>query len=113
MKMAALADGSYRGILRTDIDQRLVELARAGDVAAFEAIVVRYREPLLWHCRRMLTPAEAEDAVQEAFLAACRSINHTGPELRLRGWLFRIAHNAAVGILRRRARWRPWKGPRR
>ena len=100
--MAALADRRHMGCCRTETDQRLVEFARRGDVAAFEAIVLRYQEPLLRHCRRMLTPAEAEDAVQEAFLAAYRSINQTGPELRLGGWLFRIAHNAAVGILRRR-----------
>ena len=100
--MAALADRRHMGCCRTETDQRLVEFARRGDVAAFEAIVLRYQEPLLRHCRRMLTPAEAEDAVQEAFLAAYRSINQTGPELRLGGSLFRIAHNAAVGILRRR-----------
>jgi RNA polymerase sigma factor (sigma-70 family) len=86
----------------TDSDQRLVELARDGSVAAFEAIVLRYQAPLLRHCRQMLTPAEAEDAVQEAFLAAFRTIRRTGPDLRLGGWLFRIAHNAALGILRRR-----------
>ena len=100
--MAALADRRHMGCCRTETDQRLVEFARRGDVAAFEAIVLRYQEPLLRRCRRMLTPTEAEDAVQEAFLAAYRSINQTGPELRLGGWLFRIAHNAAVGILRRR-----------
>ncbi len=105
--MAALTDRSQRGCCRTETDQRLVEFARRGDVAAFEAIVLRYQEPLLRHCRRMLTPAEAEDAVQEAFLAAYRSIDRTGPELRLGGWLFRIAHNAALGILRRRVSTAP------
>ena len=107
MGMAALTDRSHRGICRTETDQRLVELARSGEVAAFEAIVLRYQGPLLRHCRRMLTPAEAEDAVQEAFLAAYRSIGRTGPELRLGGWLFRIAHNAALGILRCRVSTAP------
>jgi RNA polymerase sigma factor (sigma-70 family) len=102
--MSALAyrSRSRKECLSAESDQRLVELARGGSVDAFEAIVLRYRQPLLRHCRRMLTPAEAEDAVQEAFLAAHRTIARTSPELRLGGWLFRIAHNASLGILGRR-----------
>ena len=100
--MTVPTDRSQRRCFRGESEQRLVKLARGGDVAAFEAIVVRYQEPLLRHCRRMLTPAEAEDAVQEAFLAAYRTINRTAPDLRLGAWLFRIAHNAALGILGRR-----------
>ncbi len=100
--MAVLTDRSQSRCVGVESEQHLVELARGGSVAAFEVIVLRYQEPLLRHCRRMLTPTEAEDAVQEAFLAAFRTIDRTGPDLRLGGWLFRIAHNAALGILRRR-----------
>jgi RNA polymerase sigma factor (sigma-70 family) len=100
--MAAVADYHHKQDFCGESDQRLVDFARGGSVEAFEAIVLRYRQPLLRHCRRMLTPAEAEDAVQEAFLAAYRSIDRTRPELRLGAWLFRIAHNAALGILGRR-----------
>jgi hypothetical protein len=39
-------------LLRTQTDERLVALAAAGHERAFEAIVERYRRPLLRHCRR-------------------------------------------------------------
>ena len=53
-------------LLRTQSDERLVALARAGHERAFEAIVERYRRPLLRACRRILPEARAEDALQQA-----------------------------------------------
>ena len=53
-------------LLRTQSDERLVALARAGHDRAFEAIVERYRRPLLRACRRILPEARAEDALQQA-----------------------------------------------
>jgi RNA polymerase sigma factor (sigma-70 family) len=100
--MVVLAQRPPGPYVRDESDQQLVELARAGDADAFEAIVVRYRQQLLRHCRRMLPAAEAEDAVQDAFINAYRAIGQTQGELQLGAWLFRIAHNAAVGIIRRR-----------
>lgn len=41
-------------VLRTQSDERLVDLAREGSEAAFEAIVVRYRAPLLRYCAGVL-----------------------------------------------------------
>ncbi len=42
-------------LLRSQSDGRPVDLARAGNDAAFEAIVARYRRPLMRHCPRMLS----------------------------------------------------------
>jgi RNA polymerase sigma factor (sigma-70 family) len=87
-------------LLHTQSDERLVDLARAGNDRAFEAIAARYRRPLLRFCRRLLPPERAEDAVQQTFLNAYRAIGAGGGELNLRPWLYRIAHNASVSLLR-------------
>src|SRR5207248_1745737 len=78
----------------------LVDLTRAGNARAFEAIVSRYRKPLLRYCGGLLPPERAEDAVQQAFLNAYRAIVAGESELRLRPWLYRIAHNASLNLLR-------------
>src|SRR6187401_3473624 len=87
-------------LLRTQSDERLVALARAGHERAFEAIVDRYRRPLVRACRRVLSEARAEDAVQQALVAAWTALTR-GDEVReLRPWLHRIAHNTALNLLR-------------
>src|SRR5919205_854393 len=87
-------------LLRTQSDERLVALARAGHERAFEAIVERYRRPLLRACRRVLPEARAEDALQQALVSAWRGLQR-GDEVRdLRAWLYRIAHNTSLNQLR-------------
>src|ERR687897_879854 len=87
-------------LLRTQSDERLVLLARAGHERAFEAIVERYRTVLLRAARRYLPEARAEDALQQAYIAAWRALQR-GDEVRdLRAWLYRIVHNTALNQLR-------------
>jgi RNA polymerase sigma factor (sigma-70 family) len=87
-------------LLRTQTDERLVVLVRGGHERAFEAIVERYRRPLLRACRRVLPDARAEDAVQQALMKAWNGLLR-GDEVReLRPWLYRIAHNTALNQLR-------------
>ncbi|MEA2314289.1 MAG: hypothetical protein QOI03_981 [Solirubrobacteraceae bacterium] len=88
-------------LLATESDQRLLELARAGHERAFEAVVERYRRPLLRYCARMgLSPSRAEDAIQHALLQAWLALARGDHVRTLRPWLYRIAHNAAVDALR-------------
>jgi RNA polymerase sigma factor (sigma-70 family) len=89
------------GLLKTQSDSRLVDLVRAGNDRAFEAIVLRYHKPLLRHCRRLLPAGRAEDAVQQALLRALEAMRADERELQLGAWLHRIAHNAAIDSLRR------------
>jgi RNA polymerase sigma factor (sigma-70 family) len=89
------------GLLRTQSDSRLVDLVRAGNDRAFEAIVLRYHRPLLRHCRRLLAAGRAEDAVQQALLRALEAMRADDRELQLGPWLHRIAHNTAIDSLRR------------
>jgi RNA polymerase sigma factor (sigma-70 family) len=88
------------GLLMTQSDARLVDLVRAGNDRAFEAIVLRYRRPLLRHCRRLLPAGRAEDAVQEALLRALEAMRGDERELQLGPWLRRIAQNTAIDWLR-------------
>src|SRR3954454_21862091 len=87
-------------VLRGQSDERLIDLTRAGNERAFEAIVHRYRGPLLRYCARILPPGRAEDAVQQAFLSAHNAIANGDKELKLRPWLYRVAHNGALNLLR-------------
>jgi RNA polymerase sigma factor (sigma-70 family) len=87
-------------VLRTQSDDRLVDLVREGNEQAFEAIVHRYRRALLRYCGRFLSGARAEDAVQQAFVNAYSALRGGSAEVRLRPWLYRIAHNAALNALR-------------
>jgi RNA polymerase sigma factor (sigma-70 family) len=102
----------HRGWHRTS-DADLVDLVRTGDERAFEAIVNRFRPSLLRYCRRLVTDSLAEDAVQETFVHAYHGIRRAECELRLRPWLYRIAFNVSVDVLRAE-RWRsevPMLGP--
>jgi RNA polymerase sigma factor (sigma-70 family) len=89
-----------RSLLRLQTDERLVDLVRAGNDRAFEAIVDRYRRPLLRYCARLLPPTRAEDVVQQAFLNAFAALRRSDAEIELRPWLYRIAHNAGLNALR-------------
>jgi RNA polymerase sigma factor (sigma-70 family) len=90
-------------LLRSQTDERLVDLVRAGNDAAFEAIVARYRRPLLRHCGRMLSDERAEDVVQQAFVRALAAMRRDERPLDLKPWLYTIAHNAALNALRERS----------
>ena len=87
-------------LLRTQSDERLVVLARAGHERAFEAIVERYRGALLRAARRHLPDARAEDALQHALLAAWNALQRGDDVRDLRAWLYRIVRNSALNQLR-------------
>ncbi len=90
-------------LLRTQSDERLVALAREGHDPAFAAIVDRYRGPLERYCGRLLGDGRgriAEDAVQQAFVNAHTALRASDRGLALKPWLYRIAHNAALNIVR-------------
>ena len=87
-------------LLRCHTDERLVDLSRAGNERAFEAIVDRYSRPLLRYCARLLPWGRAEDVVQQAFLNAYAGLHRDDRRIELRPWLYRIAHNAALNALR-------------
>src|SRR4051794_889029 len=88
-------------LVRSQTDERLVVLARQGHERAFEAIVRRYRRPLLSACRRMVPDAQAEDVLQQALVAAWTALRRGDDVRDVRAWLFGIVRNTAVSTLRR------------
>jgi RNA polymerase sigma factor (sigma-70 family) len=100
--LAALRGASP--LLRLASDERLIELTRRGQQAAFEALVGRYQVRLLAFCRHMLRSREdAEDVLQEVFAAAFNAILADSREINVRPWLYRIARNRSLNHMRRQS----------
>src|SRR6185312_4762377 len=73
------------------------------DVRAFEALYDRYSRDVLLFCASIVhSRPDAEDAVQATFASAFRSRPSDDREIELRRWLFVVARNASLSILRRR-----------
>ena len=73
--------------------------------SAFAALAERHRRELHVHCYRMLASFdEAEDAVQETMLRAWRGREGFDGDSLFRAWLYRIATNVCIDVLRRRSR---------
>jgi RNA polymerase sigma-70 factor (ECF subfamily) len=73
--------------------------------AEFERLLAELRPRLHRYCARMTgSVIDGEDVLQETLVKAIEAFPHTGPLANVEGWLFRIAHNAALDFLRRRAR---------
>src|SRR5256714_9361108 len=86
-------------------DSALVERAAAGEARAFEAIMRRYNRTLFRTARAILRDdAEAEDALQEAYLQAYRGLGSFRAEAKLSTWLARIVANEALMRLRKQTR---------
>ena len=94
--------------LRLSSDARLARLAARGDRAAFAAIFDRYHQQLYRYCVSILHDAEdAADALQSTMLRALRSLEGDDRDIAVRPWLYRIAHNESVTILRDRPNTQP------
>jgi RNA polymerase sigma factor (sigma-70 family) len=91
-----------RRLLALAGDERLVEQIRAGNDAAFEVAFERHGPAVLGFCRHMLgSPEEAEDAVQQTFASAHRDLQRGAErDIALKPWLFAIARNRCVSMLR-------------
>jgi RNA polymerase sigma-70 factor (ECF subfamily) len=87
-----------------DDEFRLIDRSQKGDLAAFNGLVECYQRQVYNLCLRLLASAEAaEDATQEAFIAAYRRIDSFRGG-NFRAWLLRIAANASYDELRRQRR---------
>jgi RNA polymerase sigma-70 factor (ECF subfamily) len=77
--------------------------AQHGDVQAFGELVEKHRQGVLNVVYRMCgDPQLAEEAAQEAFLRAWQNIRRYNPHFAFRNWVYRIALNVAIDVLRRR-----------
>jgi RNA polymerase sigma factor (sigma-70 family) len=84
-------------------DERLGALAAAGDDRAFALLYDRYERPLRGYCRRILGgDGDVDDVMQTTVARALAGLHLRRPGGSWRAWLFRIAHNEAIEVLRRR-----------
>lgn len=88
--------------LRLQSDQYLTDLVADGYEQAFDAIVERYRTPLLRYATALVGVDRAEDVVQLTFEKLLDRLRNDRRELVLRAWLYRVCHNASINVLERK-----------
>jgi RNA polymerase sigma factor (sigma-70 family) len=109
LEASALTHASRRGLLvrrsrllRLQKDDRLVAMMRNGHERAFEVLFERYHSRLLAFCQHMVSCREdAEDVLQEVFVAAHNAILADNRTINVRPWLYRIARNRCLNHLRK------------
>jgi RNA polymerase sigma factor (sigma-70 family) len=90
-------------------DERLARLVGRGSERAFATIYERYHQRLYRYCYSLLRDRDdAYDAVQSTLVSAFAALEREQRDAPLRPWLFRIAHNEAISVIRRReGAWEP------
>lgn len=95
------------------MNEELLAQAQAGDAGSFQRLIAPHRRELRAHCYRMLGALQdAEDALQETWLAAWQGLGGFERRASLRSWLFRIATHRCLNARRtRRRKGRPFDVP--
>lgn len=85
------------------VERGLIARAQAGEHRAFALLVRQYQDRVFRFILRLVDSREdAMDLSQETFMKAHQALPGWRPQAQFRTWLFRIAHNAAIDVLRRR-----------
>src|SRR2546422_322213 len=93
-------------------DETAVARARTGDANAFRVLVERHSRPLFRLAFRMTgTEQDAEDVVQETLLRAYRRLENFDERASFRTWIYRIAVNCSLDVVRARKRRSENSGP--
>jgi RNA polymerase sigma-70 factor (TIGR02960 family) len=87
------------------VSAELISRARSGDQHAFAQLIDSYRNELQVHCYRILgSVQDAEDALQETLLGAWQALGTFEERASVRTWLYRIATNRCLNMLRAASR---------
>ena len=85
-----------------DSDMEIVRRVQAGDVAAFDRLILKYRERVFGIIYNMTSNREdTADLTQDAFIKAFQSINRFGGQSSFFTWLYRISVNSTLSHLRK------------
>jgi len=85
----------------SDPDWGLVRQCKRGDMDAFGELVRRHQQSVFNFCLRLLRNVEdAEDIAQDAFVQAYRNIKKFQPRAKFSTWLFTIAKNLSLNLIR-------------
>src|SRR5258707_15158222 len=96
------------GLTRVLSDGHLAERAVKGDERAFAAIFRRYHQSLYRFCLAITGDSQdAEDALQNTMVKVLRALPGEERRIELKPWLYRIAHNESIELLRWRRKTRP------
>lgn len=86
-------------------DEIIARQVQAGEVAAFGELVRRYQDKMIRYGHRFLRGyADIEDAVQEVFIKAYQNINSFDAAKKFSSWLYRIAHNEFINMIKKKGR---------
>ena len=86
-----------------DEDTALVDAALKGSVYAWEKLVRRYEDKIYNQGLRLTgSRSDAMDLVQEVFLGVYRNLHRFRGDAKFSSWVFRIAHNKAIDMKRRK-----------
>lgn len=84
-------------------DEELVAAILDGEAALYTDLVQRYQGRLVNYLNRFLgNHEESQELCQEVFLKVYRALDRYNPKYRFSTWLFRVARNAAIDLLRKR-----------
>jgi RNA polymerase sigma-70 factor, ECF subfamily len=84
-------------------DEALVRAVLSGDRDRFELLVERYQTRLVNYLYRMVRNLEeAHDLTQEVFIRVYQALDRYDSQYRFSTWLFRVAQNAAIDVIRKR-----------
>jgi RNA polymerase sigma-70 factor (ECF subfamily) len=91
--------------VNTDPDAELMLRVKQGDMAAFEVLIDKYKQPIInLLCRTLPDPTEAEDLAQNVFVQVFRSAHRYQQTAKFSTWIFTIARNLCLNEIRRRSR---------
>jgi RNA polymerase sigma factor (sigma-70 family) len=100
---SARPSATWRPLYSVLGDERLARLVGDGNKQAFAPLYERYHQQLYRYCRSIVhDDLDAQDALQSTFASAFAALRKRQRDAPLRPWLFRIAHNEAVSVIRRR-----------
>ena len=92
------------------IESLLVVRCQTGDDSAFEKLHGRYNDQVLYYLRRLMgSGGVADDTAQTVWLTVYRRIKTLEQPGAFRSWLYRIAHNRAISVLRKTGREISWE----